>query len=61
MCAERELVLQSQYSMYLGVVLIILLMILHSAHVVIVDFQLLFIGNSYLSVEGPVLPLEGSL
>lgn len=61
MCAERELVLQSQYSMYLGVVLIILLMILHSAHVVIVDFQLLFIGNSYLSVEGPVLSLEGSL
>lgn len=42
-CAERELVLQSQYSMYLGVVLIILLMTLHSAHVVIVDFQLLFI------------------
>lgn len=32
--------LQSQYSMYLGIVLIILLMILHSAHV---DFQLLFI------------------
>lgn len=57
MCAERELVLQSQYSMYLGVVLIILLMILHSAHI---DFQLLFIGNSYLSVEGPVLSLEGS-